>query len=911
MTLDRGASLGPYRIETLIGRGGTGEVYRAEDTRLCRPVAVKVLAAEIADEPARRRFQQEARTASSLNHPHILTVHDTGDVLGRQYLVTELLDGGTLRDWARSGGRSWRNVVALLLGVADALATAHEAGILHRDVKPENILITRNGLAKLADFGLARLDQPGASDAVTRTSAMPQTRPGFAIGTVAYMSPEQTAGQPLDSRSDVFSFGVVLYEMVAGRRPFGGKSELEVLHAIRERTPDPLPAGTPLPLQLLVEKALEKDPADRFQSMREMVVDLRRLLRPTAGATDTALDPKDRRGRQALVGIMVLVLAAAAGVALLVTRRGTPDPVPRLEYTQLTHFADSVVAPSLSPDGRMLAFIRGEDTFMGRGEVYVKLLPDGEPVQLTRDGFRKMGPTAFSPDGTRIAYSVYPGGAQSETRVVTVLGGEPTRLLTRAEGLTWVGNGRGPRRVLFSRRISVGLHMGLFSSTENQADEHQVYLPADVNGMAHRGAASPDRRWVLAVEMDLSGWLPCRLVPFDGSAPGRAVGPEPAQCTDVAWSPDGRWMYFSANAGNGFHIWRQLFPDGRPQQLTSGPTEQQGIAFDPDGRSFVTSVGDSQSTIWIQDAHGARQVTSQGYAFMPAFAEDGRSLYYLQRSQANRRFVSGELWVIDIDTGRRGRLLSDFLMEHFSVARDGRRVVFVSIDGEGRSEVWLATLDASAPPRRLAAVDAVVRALVDPAGGVFFVGGERGTPYLYHVEDDGSDLRRVMAKPIRFLYAVSPHGESLAVWEGGEVDSFHADGTVDASAAAAPSGEGDVSVYSRAGARRTLICAGCGTAGAENRGITPPLVSWSPDGAFLYLVSPAGALPQTYAVPLPQGRYLPDLPAAGLSSMSEAAALPGARMIPAARAFAGADPSIYAFPRVTTHRNIYRISVPD
>ena len=261
MKLEPGAMLGPYRVDTLLARGGFGEVYRAEDTRLSRAVAIKVLSDEIAGESDRRRFQQEARTASALNHPHILTVHDVGDIGGRQYLVTEFVDGGTLRDWGRSATQNWRKVVELLIGVADALATAHGAGILHRDIKPENILIAKSGNAKLADFGLAKLDECAAAQAVT--GAMPaQTRPGMVVGTVAYMSPEQVAGQPLDARSDVFSFGIVLYEMLAGTRPFRGASETEVLHAIRERPPDPLPRGTPLPLQFAVEKALEKEPAE-------------------------------------------------------------------------------------------------------------------------------------------------------------------------------------------------------------------------------------------------------------------------------------------------------------------------------------------------------------------------------------------------------------------------------------------------------------------------------------------------------------------------------------------------------------------------------------------------------------------------------------------------------------------------
>lgn len=190
-----GAQIGPYKIEGLLGAGGMGEVFRAVDTKFNRPVAIKFLSAELADAAARRRFQREAQMASSLNHPHILTVHDAGDFEGRQYLVTEFVDGGTLKTWAKQEKRAWRQTAELLTGVADGLATAHAAGILHRDIKPDNILVAKNGYAKLADFGLAKLQEPADPDG-TRTLTEGRTRPGVLMGTIPYMSPEQASGGP-------------------------------------------------------------------------------------------------------------------------------------------------------------------------------------------------------------------------------------------------------------------------------------------------------------------------------------------------------------------------------------------------------------------------------------------------------------------------------------------------------------------------------------------------------------------------------------------------------------------------------------------------------------------------------------------------------------------------------------------
>jgi eukaryotic-like serine/threonine-protein kinase len=309
-----GSRLGVYELQATIGAGGMGVVYRALDTNLNRSVAIKVLSDELADPSARRRFQREAQMASSLNHPHILTVHDAGEFEGRQYLVTEFVDGGTLKDWRQAARRSWRQTVELLVGVADGLAAAHQAGILHRDVKPANILITKSGYAKLADFGLAKLYEGSTRDA-TRLQTELTTRTGVVVGTVAYMSPEQTLGRAVDARSDIFSFGVVLYEVLAGRRPFAGASDLDVLHAVVHQPAEPLPQDVPLPLRMVVEKALEKDPADRFQSMRDMVVDLRRIVRQSAEAPAAlAAMPRSRRALKWMAAAALLIVGAVAAV---------------------------------------------------------------------------------------------------------------------------------------------------------------------------------------------------------------------------------------------------------------------------------------------------------------------------------------------------------------------------------------------------------------------------------------------------------------------------------------------------------------------------------------------------------------------------------------------------------------------
>jgi Tol biopolymer transport system component/predicted Ser/Thr protein kinase len=875
-----GQTLGLYRIEAMLGQGGMGVVYRALDTKLSRPVAVKFLFDDLADPAARRRFQREAQVASSLNHPHILTVYDVGDFEGRQYLVTEFVDGGTLKDWARAERRAWHEILELLLGVADGLATAHAAGILHRDIKPDNILIGRNGYAKLADFGLAKPTPSSTPEAVTRIPKSEDTRPGLIIGTIAYMSPEQASGGPVDARSDIFSFGVVLYELLAARRPFAGATDLELLQTIIHAAPQPLDADVPAPLRLVLEKALEKDPAERYQSMRDVIIDLRNLMRQSA---ETLAQRPARRIRWASAAVLTAA-ALAAGGALIVWRLARPAVPGHLEYTQLTNFADSATSPALSPDGRILAFIRSVYTFVGPGQVYVKLLPDGEPVQLTHDDLNKSGSPKFSPDGTRLAYTALTKSGW-ETWVVPVLGGQPRPFLANASGLTWIGAGARQSRLLYSEPTGRGDQMAIVSSTEGRAQHRTVYMPPE-KGMAHRSYLSPDRKQVLLAEMD-SAWLPCRLTPFDGSSPGKPVGPAPAHCTDAAWSPDGKWMYFSADAGNGYHIWRQRFPEGAPEQVTSGVTEEEGIELAPDGRSFVTSIGASQSTVWFHDSRGDRQITSEGYGLLPFVSPDGKKLYYLLRAKGARHFVSGELWMVDLESGQRQRLLPDFLMQHYAISADSQRVVFVVSGDTGRSPVWVAALDGRSAPRQASTADAWNAYFV--AGGyVVFMGEEMGTKVVYRIKENGSELQKVVrTDSAGSLFSASPDGKWVAI-------------PVSTDSMAWPS-----MVYPVGGGSPTLLCVPCETGNGVER-VRSPGVSWSPDGRFLYL----RFRESVYAIPLAPGQMLPPIPPSGFRSKEDVAALPGARLIPEPGAFPGPNPSIYAFTKVSTHRNIYRVSLP-
>ncbi len=301
------------------------------------------------------------------------------------------------------------------------------------------------------------------------------------------------------------------------------------------------------------------------------------------------------------------------------------------EYIQLTNFSDSATAPTLSPDGRMVTFFRGGEYFLGNGQVYVKMLPDGESRQLTNDPYVKYSPV-FTPDGSRVAYTevFIAKGHGFDTWTVPVLGGPPARLMANAAGLSWIG----PDRVLFSEIMPGSVvHMGIVTAKESRAEERAIYFPAHDRGMAHYSWLSPDRSSVLIVEMDAAqAWQRCRVAPMDGKSAGTQVGPEGA-CAAGAWSPDGRWVYLNVEVGGSSHLWRQRWrnsaPDGKPEQITFGPTEEEGLAVAPDGESLIASIGVRQSSVWMHDASGDRMVSEEGSASAAALSADGKRLYYL------------------------------------------------------------------------------------------------------------------------------------------------------------------------------------------------------------------------------------------------------------------------------------------
>ena len=887
-----GRQFGPYTILEVLGAGGMGEVYRARDRHLDRDVAIKILPPLFTRDADRlARFEREAKILAALNHPHIGAIYGlervdpwTGSGQAVPALVLELVEGPTLAERLLQGPLAVKDAVAIATQTADALEVAHRQGIIHRDLKPANIKVTASGFVKLLDFGLAKGvghdDGRAGSGAV---AASPTTsRPGAIMGTAAYMSPEQARGESVDARSDLFSLGAVIYEMVAGRPPFNGATSSAMLNAILNENPSSprtINPRVPVSLERLLMRLLAKERGVRHQSASDVRTDLQRLTRE--------LEAHAHRWRRRWVrvgGVAAAVVLLAFGI--WAARRSVPAAVANREYPQVTHFADSATSPALSSDGRLVTFIRGASTFNGFGEIYVKALPDGEPVQLTSDGLRKMSPV-FSPDDSTIAYTTIRGAFVWDTWTVPVRGGGVGRWVENASGLVWLGDGR----LLFSE-LTAGFHMQVISADEQRNAKRLVYSPPGDQGMAHRSAVSPDGTWVLIAEMNSPVWLPCRLVPSDGKDAGRRVGPD-GPCTSAAWSPDGTWMYFSANGTGAYHIWRQRFPDGTPEQLTFGPTEEEGVAPDPDGRSLLTSLGTRHQSLWVRDERGEREISREGFAFVPHVPDggtsqplpgDGRSVFYLVR-QGAVRFAgvgerAGELWATDVETGRPRSVLPGRQVIGFDVSRDGSQVAFAALDDRGTSHVWLARLDRPDAARRLAQF-ASDSPRFDGAGNIFFRGTVDGTSFIYRLRE-GRAPEKALQQPVLFFHTTSPDGAWLIakVQPGDRQDGYQVN-----------------VAFPTAGGPPVRLCDNdCD-------------VDWTSDGkSFVIRLNP-GAAARTFLVSLESGAMLPPWPAQGIRSRDDLNHLRIAREVEG-WIYPSHTGSTYVFVRSTTQRNIHRVPLP-
>ena len=543
MTLPAGTRLGAFEVLAQLGAGGMGEVYRARDTRLDREVALKVLPAEFANDQGRlKRFEKEARGASALNHPSIVTIYEIGGEYREPFIAMELVAGKTLRETLQARPLPWRKVLAIASQIADGLAAAHEAGIVHRDLKPDNVMITRDGNAKILDFGLAKLARKALDEAEVGQSTLSRTEPGGLLGTVGYMSPEQAAGQSADFRSDQFSFGSMLYEMATGRKAFHGPTSVDTLSAILHAEPEPIPAirsDVPAPLAWIVERCLAKDPAERFADTRDLARDVR-ALRDHLPSADSESSGRfvfaPRPGKSlarllpALSAVALLALAFFIGRAAFGTRPSSDSPSVR----RVTFQRGSVTNARFAPDGETIVY---SAAWEGRPqEIFVTRLDatDSRPLGISRAqllSVSKRGQLALLLKEKYLAS----GRGAGTLALVSIVGGTPRQVQENLDKrIDWGSDGETLAAVRHEKgidRIEYPIGKTFFTST---TPVRSIRVSPDGSRVAFiEGTSSPS------------------VVVEDRSGARQVLATGFSRLGEVAWSPDGREVWFSGVRGAG------------------------------------------------------------------------------------------------------------------------------------------------------------------------------------------------------------------------------------------------------------------------------------------------------------------------------------------------------------------------
>ncbi len=723
-----GQTLDHYRIESKLGEGGMGVVYKARDTHLDRQVAIKVLPPDKVADPARKqRFAQEARAASALNHPNIVTIHDIRSDQGKDFIVMEYIAGKTLEKRVLgAGGWGLREVLRCAIQIAEALAAAHKAGILHRDLKPTNIMLTDEGRIKVLDFGLAKLLEPSdSSEEDVTLAARPPTQEGTVLGTAAYMSPEQAEGRKLDGRSDIFSFGSVLYEIVTGRKPFTGDSRLSVMSKILNEDPRPpseLAASIPADLAKIIARCLRKDPARRFQNMADVKVALEDVEEESASGQQAIAARALSRWRWAWAALLPVL--AGVGYFGWQTRR-PPQTAEPLRAVALTTFPGGVGYPSFSPDGNHVAFAWNGPK-RDNADIYVQQIGAGSPLRLTTDPRSDVNPV-WSPDGRWIAFLRGQSQAgKSELRLIPPLGG-PERNLAEI----WV------------RQTYV-------------VPPYLAWCP-DSNCLIvtdSPGEGKPDALFVISLETGEKRQL---------TDPQPLLGD-----SNPAVSPDGRSLVFRRNvADTAGELWwlplgTGLTGGGEPRRLTPATLDGRHPTWMPDGKEILFS---ARGSLWRLAVVGEKPRESPP-ARLPFVGEDG-SMPVVSRPQPGRpsrlvyvrSFRDTNIW--RVETSAPGAPASSPPVAAISSTRteydaqfspDGRRVAFGS-NRSGELEVWLADPDGSNPVQltSMGARDSGTPAWSPDGQRIAFDSNLEGQVEIYVISASGGKPRRLTSPPANGL----------------------------------------------------------------------------------------------------------------------------------------------------------------
>ena len=712
MVLAPSTRLGAYEIIGPLGAGGMGEVYRARDARLLRDVAIKILPPSVASDPERlARFEREARLLASLNHPTIGAIYGVEDSSGIPALVLELVEGATLEERIAAGPVSLAEALAIARQVIDALEAAHERGIVHRDLKPANIKLTPGGVVKVLDFGLAKAvgdDAAASAVANSPTFTAAGTRDGIILGTAPYMSPEQARGQPVDRRTDIWAFGCVLYEMLAGRRAFAGATVPDAIVSVLEREPDfsALPAETPRPVRRLLRRALQKDPRSRLRDIGDARFDLDEALAPAATgdqATPASLPSSRRR-------TLVWSVASAGATALLLggawlvySATRVPPPsfsrVIRLVSTSAHEFG-----PAISPDGKWVAYLSNA---RGPTDVWVKFLSGGDPANLTAgqriavQAQSGISGLEISPDGGLIAFSGAPDGPISNDTSTWVipapLGGVPRRFLaTGFHGLRWSPD--GTKTVFLRAGGSAGDSVWVGDADGQNARE---IVKAEGGLHIHWLRWSADGRAIYFNHgIQTSNSEPTSI--FRVRAEGGPVEPVVETTRRAGFpvpSPDGRGLFYAANPdGVELGLWWRDLRTGAAQRLTSGVGEYTEPSVSADGRRVVATVVDArQNLARVRTGSGepaTLEAITDGFSgdFDPVWSPDRARLVF----SSSRTGARNLWWMRNGFTDPTPLTVGSAMDVRPAFSRDGTQMAFLS-DRGGQWGVWTMAAENGTP----------------------------------------------------------------------------------------------------------------------------------------------------------------------------------------------------------------------
>jgi Tol biopolymer transport system component len=766
-SLSEGSLVARYRIVERIGAGGMGEVYSAHDPQLDRRIAIKILPAHLVAKQDRvRRFVQEAKSASALSHPNIVVIHEIGEDAPLHYIAMELVDGETFRTKIYAERRSLRELLGWLAQAADGLAKAHAAGIVHRDLKPDNIMVTRDGFAKVLDFGLAKLTEhsPDAKTDIA-TQVREETKEGTVLGTVGYMAPEQVEGRVVDARADIFSFGCILYEAIARQKPFTGDSDVDVMHNILHAEPasiTSLAPDTPGELRRIVRRCLAKDPDRRYQSMKDLAIELRDLVddfdEVTSGSGSSpsmqALRPAPHSKWPLIVAASVVVAAIAIVAAVLSSRRGRAA-APNINLRALTTNGKAN-GGSISPDGRYLVYQlrdRGARTIM------LKQIATGSEVPiLPASETRGTGGFAFSKDGNYLYVTVFErGDVYGHLIVVPTLGGTPRNILDDIDS----GPALSPdeKTVAFirnDRSHSVGQ---LMVANIDGSSQRPIALRRDKDFFTPSAPVwSPDGKWIAAGAGTFRGALQQNilLISPDGKETKELLKPWWFFIGDFTWL-DGNTIALAAQKVESYssQLW-VVDLEGDARRLTNDFNGYGALSSTGDGKTIVTVQSNSSRRVWKLSGEKVVAVTDEGDKHGPqlfSLGPDG-SLYYQALTAGNV-----DVWRLT-PAGQRLQLTTHQRADYSPVvSRDGKNVYFET-ERNGDAEVWV--MDSNGANQR-----AVAKLGFDSNFDISPDGKELMYPYdisLWKLATSGGAPRRVVDYVIGGRVAYSPDGQSVALF---------------------------------------------------------------------------------------------------------------------------------------------------